>query len=164
MRFPVNAAWRLQMESKLPSSWHGNFGTFSAELCKQRCSRASFAGVTDAIGNLLFPGYWSMKTVRRSQILAARDEKRERNETSDFDISEDKKVLEMRGWWRRCRSRQTKEKKTIENGNKTASYLQLWHRQDCFSPQWPPNHQISDAPEFSRSCITNPVIYLLRGE
>jgi len=92
------------MESKLPCCWHGNFGTFSAELCKHRSREQVFLMlaawcVTDAIGNLLlFPANQSVLIYENGgRVLAdfgrARDEKRERNETSDFDISGDKKVL-----------------------------------------------------------------------
>jgi hypothetical protein len=48
----------LEMESKLPSH-SGNFGTFSTKLCKKerRFPSAEASFLTDAIGNLLFPGY-----------------------------------------------------------------------------------------------------------
>jgi hypothetical protein len=67
------------MESKLPCCWHGNFGTFSAELCKHRSREQVFLMlaawcVTDAIGNLLlFPANQSVLIYENgSQILAAR--------------------------------------------------------------------------------------------
>lgn len=113
-----------------------------------------------------------MKTVlppKRARRFWLRDEKRERNETSDFDISEDKKVRLGNARAAPCGAadKGVERRSTIEKGNKTASYLQLWHRQDCFSPQWPQIIKYREHPN-SRSSITVPChieknIYHLRG-
>lgn len=148
------------MESKLPSGSKETLALLAPNYANSAALESKFSCVTDAIGNLLFPGYWSMKTVlppKRARRFWLRDEKRERNETSDFDISEDKKVRLGNARAAPCGAADKGEerRRTIEKGNKTASYLQLWHRQDCFSPQWPQIIKYQEHPN-SRSSITAP--------
>jgi hypothetical protein len=107
-----------------------------------------------------------MKTVlplRRSQILAARDEKRERNETSDFDISEDKKVLEMRG--RRRRRGRQRRRGLLKTATKLRVIYNCGTAKIAFPHNGPQIIKYQEHPPNSRFCITTlSYISSARGE